>query len=289
MANHQEERISSMTIYLNSNSTSLRNQHNLNTVTNSLNKSLEKLASGYKINRAGDGAGSLLASENFRSQIRGSDVAISNVQQGLSILQIADGSMQQIYEHLQSMRDIAVAARNDTTSTAQLAAYKADYSAHISAINDIASNTRFNSLNLIGSTPASGLANFYIQAGANSSDQIDIVAAFSTNNASGLDVATSTLAATTDASNLLSDVDAALATLSQRMATLGGYESTMESQLNILSIRKENYTSAEASIRNTDVAAETATVTQLQIIQQAAAYALAQANQAPSIALQLLQ
>ncbi|HEY9686162.1 MAG TPA: flagellin [Coleofasciculaceae cyanobacterium] len=278
-----------MTIYLNSNTASLRSQNYLNTVTNSLNKSLERLSSGYKINRAGDGAGQLLASENYRSQIRGSDVAITNVQQGLSMLQVADGSMQQIYEHLQSMRDIAVAARNDTTSTAQLASYKADYSAHISSINDIASNTRFNSLNLIGSTPASGLASFNIQAGANAADQINIITAFSTNNASGLAVSTSTLTATTDASNLLSDVDAALATLSQRMATLGGYESTMESQLSILSIRKENYTAAEASIRNTDVAAETSRVTQLQIIQQAAAYALAQANQTPNIALQLLQ
>ena len=275
-----------MTIYLNSNSSSLANQRSLNTVTHNLNKSLERLASGFKINKASDGAGSLLASENLRSQIRGTDVAVSNVQQGLSMLQVADGAMQQVYEHLQAMRDITVAAKNSTTSTAQFAAYKADFDAHISAINNIASNTKYNTTNLVGATPATGIT---IQAGANASDTIDISSAFATNNASGLGIATSTLGTTGNASDLMTAVDAALGTLSNRMATLGGYESTMESQLNILSIARENYTSAEASIRNTDVAAETSRATQLQIVQQTAAYALSQANSAPNIALRLLQ
>jgi len=275
-----------MTIYLNSNATSLTNQRALNTVTGALNKSLQKLATGFKINSAGDGAGSLLASENLRSQIRGSDVAMGNVQQGLSMLQTADGAMQQIYEHLQSMRDITVAAKNAGVTSNQYAAYKADYDAHITAINNIATNSSYNGNNLIGDTP---LAAGTIQAGANAADTIDVSGAFATNNASGLGIQTSTLGTAANASDLMADVDAALATLSNRMATLGGHESTLESQLNLLSIQKENYTSAEASIRNTDVAAETSKVTQLQIVQQAAAYALSQANQAPSIAMRLLQ
>ncbi len=275
-----------MTIYLNSNSTSLANQRSLNSVTGALNKSLERLASGFKVNKAGDGAGSLLASENLRSLIRGSDAATANVQQGLSMLQVADGAMQQIFEHLQAMRDITVSAKNSTTSTAQFAAYQADFAAHATAIDNIASNTKYNTTSLIGGTPATGIT---IQAGANASDTIDISSAFATNTASGLGIASTTLASTGNASDLMTSVDTALGTLSNRMATLGGYESTMESQLNILSIARENYTSAEASIRNTDVAAETSRATQLQIIQQAAAYALSQANSAPNIALRLLQ
>lgn len=275
-----------MTIYLNSNATSLANQHSLNSVTRSMNKSLEKLASGFKINKAGDGAGSLLASENLRSQIRGSDVAMTNVQHGLSMLQTADGGMQQIYEHLQGMRDITVAAANTGVTTAQYAAYKADFDAHITAINSIASNTTYGTTSLIGASPTTTGS---IQAGANSTDTISIVAAFTTNTASGLGVATSTLATVANATSLMNDIDTAMGTLSNRLATVGGLESSMESQLNLLSVKKENYTAAEASLRNTDVAAETSKVTQLQIVQQAAAFALAQANQAPSIAMKLLQ
>ncbi len=274
-----------MSIYLNANISALNSVNNLNMATRKLNKSLERLSSGYKINRASDGPSSLLVSENLRSQIRGTDVAMSNVQQGLSMVQSADGAMQQITEHLQHMREIALAASNGTVTADQMAAYAADYAASRNTIDNIAANVKYGTTALLdGST---GTIN--IQIGANSGDTFDVSGAFTTCTAAALGAATAALATAADAATLLGQVDAALAAVSTKLATVGTFENSLSDQLTYLGVAKENYTSAEANIRNTDVATETANVTRLQILQQAAAYSLSQANAMPSLALRLLQ
>ncbi len=274
-------------ITLGGNSYSLSAQRHLNTVNRNLSLSLERLASGYKINRASDGPGALLVSENLRSQIRGFDVASSNVQQGLSMLQVADSALQQVVTHIQNIRDIAVAASNGTTTTDQFAAYEAQLTAELDAIDQIATGTKWgNNVLLDGS-----LAAMTIQMGPNSGDTLAIQSAFSNNQSGGggLAITQTTLASTANAGTLLTQADAALATATANLATIGGFENQLSNQMDYLAIAKENFSAAEANIRNTDVAAETANVTRLQILQQAAAYSLAQANSFPSIALTLLQ
>lgn len=274
-------------ISLGGNTYSLISQRHLNTVNRQLSLSLERLATGYKINRASDGPGALLVSENLRSQIRGFDVASSNVQQGLSMLQVADSALQQIITHVQNIRDIAVAASNGTTTADQFAAYEDQLTAELAAINQIATGTEWGSNVLLNGT----MATLNIQLGPNSGDTLNIGSAFSNNQtaAGGLAITQTTLAAAADATTLLGQADAALATATGNLATIGGFESRMTNQLNYLSIAKENFSAAEANIRNTDIAAETANVTRLQILQQAAAYSLAQANAFPNIALALLR
>jgi flagellin len=251
-----------------------------------LNKSLERLSSGYKINRAADGAASLLISENLRSQMRGYSVAITNSQQGLSMLQTADGALQQITDHLQKIREIAVAASNETTSTQQFAAYQADLQAELAAIDNIATNTKYGSHTLLdGSIGAS----FNLQIGPNSGDTLDIAAAFTDNQVSTLGIDQNTLSAVADATTLLGQVDTALGKIAGNLAKIGQYENSVENQMNYLSIANENTSAAEASIRNTDVATEIANVARYQILQQAGAYALSQIMASASLAARLLQ
>lgn len=276
-----------MPIYLASNLGSLSAQRNLNLSSSALNKSLERLSSGYKINRASDGAGSLLLSENLRSQIRGSDVAMSNVQQGLSMVQTADSSMQQIFNTLQSMREAAVAAANGTQTAAQYTAAQNTVQQMATSIDSIAGKTVYNGTQLLMGSPT-----VVIQAGSdnNANSQLTISPAFAGNkDSTGLGVNGILISSQATAQAAITTIDTAIASLSNSLATVGGWENTLSAQLNTLSIVKENLTSAEANIRNTDVAAETANVTRLQILQQAGAYALAQANAMPSIALKLLQ
>lgn len=279
-----------MPIYLHGDQSTISSLRYLSKNGGLLNKSLERLASGFKINRAADGAAGLLISENLRSQIRGFDMATNNSQQGLSMLQTADGALQQVNEHLQKIREIAVSAANGTTSTEQFAAYAADAAAEVAAINSIAANTKYGGHVLLDGSLAGGTA-FNLQIGPNSGDTLDIKTAFGnvTVGATGIGALTTTLATTANATTLLGQVDTALGNLATKMATVGQFENTLDNQMNYLSIAKENTSAAESSIRNMDVAAETANTTRLQILQQAGAYALSTAASSASIAMRLLQ
>lgn len=278
-----------MTITLKSNALELNISRYLNATNRQLNKSLERLASGSKLNRAADGAAQILVAENMVSQIRGYDAGTSNAQQGLSMLQTADSALQQINTHLQNIRDIAVQAANGTNSSAQYAAFEDSLTAELAAITSIASGTSFGDFTLLDGSISGGSA-FNIQAGPNSGDAIDIKLAFTNNTtgASGLNITQTTLASAANATTLLGQVDSALGTLSGNLATIGGYENRMINRMDYMSIAKTNVTASLSSIRDTDVAYESANLARLQILQQTGAYAFAQANTFPSIALTLL-
>lgn len=275
-----------MGIRLNSNVTSINIIRYLNSSNAQLNKSLERLASGFKINRASDNAAGLLVSENLRSQIRGFDMATSNAQQGLSMLQTADGAMQQITESLQKIREIAVAASNGTTSTAQFSAYQAEVQAQLETINNIASSTKYSGHVLLDGSVG---ATFSLQIGPNSGDTLNIATAFTDNQwDSGLGITQNTLTSNADATALMGEIDTALGKVTTNLSKIGQFENAVTNQMDYLSIAKENTSAAESSIRNTDVAWETANVARLQILQQAGAYALAQSNMMPSLLTRLL-
>ena len=262
----------------------------MNSVSRQINKSLERLATGSKLNHASDNAAAILVAENFNSQIRGYDMGSVNVQQGLSMLQTADDALQQINSHLQNIRDIAVSASNGTTTTAQFTAYEASLTAELDAINSIASNSKFGTHVLLDGSVSGGSA-FNIQYGPNSGDAIDIKSAFTNNTygGSGLSITQTTLASTANATTLLGQIDTALGTVSSNLATLGGYENRMEDQLNSISIAKTNAAASLSAIRDVDLAQESANLARLQVLQQAGAYTLVQANRQSSLALSLLQ
>ncbi|MEB3287959.1 MAG: flagellin [Vampirovibrionales bacterium] len=283
-----------MPLIINSNSMSLNAQRYLTNNTNSLAKSLEKLASGYRINRAGDDAAGLQLSENLRSQIRGSQKAYDNVQDGINVLNIADGSLDTITTNLQRMRELTVQAANDTYSTSQRSAITAEIDALRSDIDRIADATIFNGQNLLGGSAPSA---FNIQLGPNDTaavDALDIVTALGdtrATTAAGLSLTATATTAVTDSTTArayLTTLDTAIETVLEQRATLGAFINRLEGAASNLLNSIENQSSAESRIRNVDVAAESATMTRNQILQQASATVLSQANQAPSLALRLL-
>lgn len=284
-----------MPLVINSNIQSLSAQRHLTANTNALSKSLEKLASGYRINRANDDAAGLQLSENLRTQVRGMQKAYDNVQDGMNLLNIADGSMETITSNLQRIRELAVQAANDTYSVAQRSAITNEIDALRDDIDRIANATIFNGKTLLGAS--ANMTAMFIELGPNSSSSIDALDALSAlgdmraTTAIGLGItATATSAVTDNASarTYIDTIDTALTRLNTRRSTLGSMVQRMDGAAANLLNGIENQSAAESRLRNVDVAAESAAMTRNQILQQASATVLSQANQSPSLALKLL-
>jgi len=286
-----------MSIVVNNNIASLIAQRNLSNNSSSLVKSIERLSSGYRINRASDDAAGLSISENLRGQIRGNKQAINNIQDGINLLQIAESSLSVINENIQRIRELAVQAANDTNSSVERGAILCEVNARLSDIDRIAKATKFNNISLLDGTQTVTL-----QIGASaelSTNSISIgnsVLARATISCIGTDVsANGIMLNATGASwssngiRLYMDVlDAALSDITTRRSNLGAYQNRLESALQNLTVMNENIQNAESRIRDLDVAQETANMTKYQILQQASASVLAQANALPQVALKLL-
>ncbi len=281
-----------MPLVINTNVTSLNAQRNLTNNTHNLSKSLEKLASGYRINRASDDAAGLQISENLRSQIRGSKKALDNTQDGINMLNIVDGAYQTIQNNLQRIRELSVQGANDTNATAQRTAINQEIDALRADIDRIANSTLFNNVPLIAN--AGVPANYVIQVGPNATinDEIDIVSALgdATTGAGGLNLAAASGTNVDNATyqTYITNVDNAMTALNTARAGVGAFANRLEASAENLSISIENLSAAESRIRNVDVASESAEMIRNQILQQSSAAILSQANQAPSLALQLL-
>lgn len=285
-----------MPLTINTNITSINAQRYLGANTNALQKTMEKLASGYRINRAGDDAAGLQLSENLRAQIRGSKKALDNTQDGMNVLNIADGALQTITDSLQRMRELAVQAANDTYNTSQRSAMQVEVEQLLADIDRIASATKFNGVDLLSATSP---ANFILQVGANNVanvDTIDIASAMGDSSATTLGIAswnstnlTTAIDSSANAQAFLAEVDAAINAVNIKRGNLGAFVNRLEGTSNNLSIGIENLSSSESRIRNVDVAMESANLTRNQILQQASNTILAQANQTPQLALQLLK
>lgn len=282
-----------MPLIINTNITAMNAQRHLSNNTSQLAKSMEKLASGFKINRAGDDAAGLQISENLRSQIRGSQKALANVQDGINVLNIADGGLAVITENLQRMRELAVQAANDTYSAAQRTAVEGELDQLSAEITRISDSVEFNGVSLLDGSNA----NFIIQVGANetANDELDLATAGAANpfgdiDATALGVNDAAIVVTSNATAQTSIglIDTALDTVNTRRSTIGALTNRLESAGQNLMTAIENLSASESSIRNVDVAAESASLVRNQILQQASASILAQANQSPSLALNLL-
>lgn len=285
-----------MGLVINTNISSLVAQRNLSHNTSNLEKSLERLASGYKINRAADDAAGLSISETLRGQIRGTEKAIANTQDGINILAVGESALSIMGENLQRIRELTVQAANDTNSSVERKAIALEVQARLEDINRIAATTKGNNVTLFDGTISSS---FRLQVGANGNttvDTINIAPVFSTSTYSALSISTGITVGAggayetgTSCRNFLAEVDAAIENVFTRRSQLGAYQNRLESTVESLTIQVENLKSSESRIRNVDIAAETAKLTQNQILQQASVSILSQANQIPALAMQLLQ
>jgi flagellin len=281
-----------MPITINTNIGSINAQRNVDANSAALGKSLERLASGFRINRAGDDAAGLQISESLRAQIRGSKQALQNAQDGINVLNIADGAQSVIQDNLQRVRELTVQAANDTLATAQRTAIATEITQRIADVDRVANSTTFNGVTLLAS--GTSPTNYYIQLGANSdatNDRIDVASGLGTTTSIGLGItgfSAGNVAVNSAAQAFLGTLDTALSNLNTKRATLGALTNRLESSVNNLSVSIENLSSAESRIRNVDVASESANMTRNQILQQASTSILSQANQSPSLALSLI-
>jgi flagellin len=278
-----------MPIYITTNVVSLLAQRSLANNTGQLNKSLEKLSSGYRINRANDDAAGLQISEILRTQIRGSQKALDNIQDGINVLNIADGTLNTVTDNLQRIRELVVQGSSDTHGTDQRNAIKSELDQLSLEIDRIINTTKFNNRVLLDGSNSS----FFLQVGANgsSNDQIGVGAAFANTLSVNLQIDTSNLSVNTatNAQLTLNKLDTAIGTLTSRRAAIGAFVNRLESSANNLSIAIENQQAADSRVRNVDVAQESSKLVANQILQQAAASLLSQANQSPQLALSLLK
>ena len=270
----------------------MRIQHNISALNTHRNlsfnntqssKSLEKLSSGFKVNRAGDDAAGLAISEKMRGQIRGLDMASKNAQDGISLIQTAEGALNETHAILQRMRELAVQAGNDTNVTADRDAMTTEIEALTAEIDRIANDTEFNTQKLLNGT----FTDKQLQIGANSGQRITV--GIDQMDSGNLQVQGLTLGNNADASAAVTAIETALTTVSTERSKLGAVQNRLEHTINNLGTTSENLSAAESRIRDTDMAKEMMNFTKNNILTQAAQSMLAQANQQPQGVLQLLQ
>jgi len=249
-------------------------------------RAMERLASGLRINRAADDAAGLAVSEVMRSQIRGMGVAQRNAQDGVSMVQVADGALGNVGDMLQRLRDLAVQASNGTLTDSQRANLDAEVQQIVTEINKTGTDTEFNGIKILAGSVATAASAVTLQVGANSNQSI----AFTIGTVSAGDLGISGIAVSTAASATaaIASLDAAISAVSTRRASLGAIQNRLEHTINRLGMTSENLQAAESRIRDADMAAEMISFTKNQILQQSGTAMLAQANQAPQSVLQLL-
>ncbi|RUO43022.1 flagellin FliC [Aliidiomarina taiwanensis] len=273
-----------MSLYVNTNISSLNGQRQLMNSSNALNTSFERLSSGFRINSAADDAAGLQITNRMTSQIQGLNQAVRNAQDGISVAQVAEGAMQEVTTSLQRMRQLAIQSQNGINTTADRAALQKEVSALRVEIDRIATTTQFAGQNLLSGSYEN--KNFLV--GANADQNISITlnsVATSDLNITVSDVSVDTAA---KASAALTKIDAAISAIGASRADLGAIQNRFQSTIRNLTNIAENVTGARSRIMDTDFAKETAELTRNQIIQQASTTILGQANQRPQAALSLL-
>lgn len=286
-----------MGLRINQNIAAMNSYRNLSVTQGQMDKSLEKLSSGFRINRAADDAAGLAISEGLRAQVGGLKVAVRNAQDGVSVVQTAEGALTETHSILQRMRDLAVQANNsgsvgDNTSDAAKA-IQSESDQLAKELTRISDKTSFNGQTLLKGGTYTGS----FQIGANAGDTLDVTIASTTSkgfSAADLAVGTGTTEAAVTAldvtaSTTLTAIDTAIATVSTSRANLGAVQNRFEHTINNLNVTVENLSASESRIRDTDMAQEMVQFTRNQILSQAGTAMLAQANQGSQGVLSLLR
>jgi flagellin len=258
---------------------------NLSVTNGQRGKSLEKLSSGFRINRAADDAAGLVRSEGLRAEIGGTKVAIRNAQDGVSFVQTAEGALEEVHTILQRMRDLAVGAASSTSDGKAEGEEVKQLQKELTAIGQ---RTTFNGSKVFGAA-----SRFQVGAGSGSSaNSLSVSPKVLSASKLGTDaVSVAALSVSTDAkaASAIKKIDSAIASVSKERSTLGATQNRLESSIRNLSVASENLSAAESRIRDTDMAEEMVKFTRHQILQQAGTAMLAQANQVPQTVLSLLR
>jgi flagellin len=273
---------------INANIAALNANRNLSVTNGQLSKSLEKLSSGYRINRAADDAAGLAISEGLRSEIRGNAQAQRNAQDGISFLQTAEGALTEVHSMLQRMRELAVQAANTTSDGTAEQGEVTELQTEITAIG---ARTKFSGITVFADFTTNAL-NFQVSANAATAEQVSISSDLTLSSASVAGVDISTIDLTTSdatAQAALTVLDTAIKAVSTTRATLGSVQNRLEHTVANLGVAVENLTASESRIRDVDMAEEMVTYTRNNILSQAGTAMLAQANQMPQSILQLLR
>jgi flagellin len=270
-----------MGLRINTNVASLNAARTLNKSTLALNKSLERLSTGLRINRAADDAAGLAIAEGFRSVVRGTQVAQRNAQDGVSLVQTAEGALSETTNILQRIRELAVQSANGTQSTSNRQALDNEVNQLLAQIDDIAFDTEFNGISVLSSGTT-----LTLQTGAFKGQNLSISINAATQGTIGVSVVN--LSTTAGAVSALSTVDAALRSVNSLRSNLGAFQNRLEFTINTLAIQEENSAASESAIRDADIARETIQFTRNQILVSAGTSVLAQSNLVPQTALQLL-
>lgn len=265
------------------NLSAMNTNRQLGIVTDSMSKSTEKLSSGYRINRAADDAAGLSISEKLRSQIRGLDKAASNSQDGISLIQVAEGALNETHSILQRMNELATQAANDTNTSTDRNAIAAEMNQLTSEIDRVHSTTQFNTMNLLDGK----FKGKFIQVGSMKGQTITI--SINKMDAHSIGVSGLAVSSNTSSSESMSKIQNAIQSVSDQRAKLGAIQNRLEHTINNLNTTSENTAAAESRIRDTDMASEMVEYSKNNILQQAGQSMLAQANQQTQGVVSLLQ
>jgi flagellin len=276
-----------MGLRINTNVASLNAQRNLNGTRLGLNLSLERLSSGQRINRAGDDAAGLAISENLKAQVRGLKQAERNAADGISLVQVAEGSLGEVSNILIRLRELSVQAASDTIGPTERKFLNVEFEQLTSEIDRIANSTEFNRVPLLNGTGAV----FDIQIGTRNdpiSDRLTFDASSADVNIAALGLNLASVSDKISAQNSLSAIDQAIISVSGIRADFGALQNRLQSTINNIQVSVENLSAANSRVRDTDVAAETAELTKQSILMQAGTSVLSQANASTKTALNLI-
>jgi flagellin len=265
-----------MSLRIQNNVEALTAHRSLGQTSDKIAKSMERLSSGYRINRAADDAAGLSISERMRSQINGLAQANRNIQDGVSLVQTAEGNLDEVHSMLQRVRELAVQYKNGTLSSSDQAAIQTEVNQLASEIERIGTSAKFNGITLLAN---SGAVTFQVGAGDGETINVSTISLGSVLGSF----------TTLSGASAISAIDAAIGAVSSARATFGAVQNRLEHAMASTQVYQENLTAAESRVRDVDMAAEMVTLTKNQILQQAGTSMLAQANQAPQSILSLIR
>ncbi len=282
-----------MALVISTNLSSMLVQKNLDAATTMLNTSIERMTTGYKINHAADNAAGYSIAVNMQKQLSSFDVAADNAATGADMLKTLEDNYALITSHIQRVRDLTEQAANGTYSTDSLTAIKTEIIARLSEVDRIAANCEFNGIYLMDKSITD---NLNLQVGIYSDENSRIIlkkelfdnASISAFFGESITDFAGKCAATATAANSLTSIDNVMKTISSRVTELGSVQNRIDSATESIGVQIENITSSLSTLRDTDVAEESSTFIKAQILQQASSSLLSTANQAPSVALNLI-
>ena len=281
-----------MALRINYNYESISAQRNLSSTQGSFFRAIEQLSSGLRINKAADDTAGLAVSEKLKNQVRGLNQAQRNAQDGISLLQTAEGALNETHSLLARMRELAVQSSNDTLSNSDRLHIQDEVNALLSEVDRISNATQFNKISLLTGTGV--ITGLNLHVGANTEPSLNdgsnqITISIANSNTTGLSIATLSLTTQGAANSAISTLDAAIETISTTRGKIGAYQNRLDSMIDSLGVASENAGAANSRIRDADVAKAVSEMVRTQILQQSTMAVLAQANQAPQMALQLLK